>query len=139
MAIKMKQTSKTLSRLALATLLLVTSGAWASESASKESGGAAYAKLDTFTVNLQGLTQYLQASITLKLADPKTEELIKMNMPIIRHELLLLLSSKAAGQISSFEGKQKLMDETRHTVNKVIGKTDEKGVTGALFESFIIQ
>lgn len=135
----MKQTSKILSRLALAALLLVTSGAWASESASKESGSVAYAKLDTFTVNLQGLVQFLQASITLKLADPKTEELIKMNMPIIRHELLLLLSSKAAGQISSFEGKQKLMDETRRTVNKIIGMTDEKGVTGALFESFIIQ
>ena len=139
MAHKMKQTSKTLPRLVLAALLLVTSGAWASESASKEGSGGAYAKLDTFTVNLQGLVQYLQASITLKLADPKTEELIKENMPIIRHEMLLLLSSKTAGQISSFEGKQKLMDETRRTVNKVIGKTDEKGVTGALFESFIIQ
>lgn len=98
-----------------------------------------YAKLDVITVNLQGLVQYLQASITLKVASPEAEEAIKLYMPILRHELILLLSSKEPGQITSLEGKQKLIDETRRAANKAIGMTEKQGVTDVLFESFVIQ
>ncbi len=124
--------------LILAGFLFTASGAHASESGSKEGGGL-YARLEPFTVNLLGLSQYLQVAITLKLAKPEVEEAIKANMPIIRHEVILLLSSKEASQISSFDGKQKLMEETKQAINKVLKHTEKDGVANTLFESFIIQ
>ncbi|MDD5328416.1 MAG: flagellar basal body-associated FliL family protein [Sulfuricella sp.] len=117
--------------------LFSTGAAHASESAGKE--GGMYAKLEPFTVNLLGLSQYLQVAVTLKLAKPEAEEAVKANMPIIRHEFILLLSSKEASQISSFEGKQKLMEEAKQAVNKVLKSTEKEGVASTLFESFIIQ
>lgn len=116
--------------------LLLTSGAHASESGKE---GGLFARLEPFTVNLRGLSQYLQVAITLKLAKPEVEEVVKTNMPIIRHEIIILLSSQTASQISSPEGMEKLMAGTKQAVNKVIKSSEKEGVTNALFESFIIQ
>jgi len=102
-------------------------------------GASAYTKLEPLTVNLQGLSQYLQVSITLKGATPEAGEAISAYMPMIRHALILLLSSKDAAQISTLEGKTSLGNETRIAVNKAIGMTDKQGVSGILFQSFIIQ
>lgn len=117
---------------------LSTGSVQASES-SGNAVGPKYAKLEPITVNLQGLVQYLQASITLKVASPQAEEAIKLYMPMIRHELILLFSSKEAGQVTSPEGKQKLIDETRRAANKAISLTEKQGVTEVLFESFVVQ
>lgn len=114
------------------------SAASASESKG-EGSGPKYAKLDTITVNLQGLVQFLQTSITLKVASTEVEEAIKLHMPMVRHELILLLSSRQPGQISSLEGKQKLISETRSAVNKTIRMAEKQGVLDVLFESFVIQ
>ena len=108
---------------------------------SKESpgGASAYIKLEPFTVNLQGLSQYLQVGITLKGATPETGEAIAAYMPVIRHTLILLLSSKDAAQLSTLEGKTSLGEEAKKAINKAIGMTEKQGVSGILFESFIIQ
>ena len=102
-------------------------------------GASAYVKLEPFTVNLKDLTQYLQVGITLKGATPETGEVISAYMPMIRHALILLLSSKDATQLSTLEGKTNLGDEAKKAINKAIGLTDKQGVSGILFESFIIQ
>ena len=102
-------------------------------------GASAYTKLEPFTVNLQGLSQYLQVGITLKGATPESGEAISAYMPVIRHALILLLSSKDAAQLSTLEGKTSLGEEAKKAVNKAIGLTDKQGVSGILFESFIIQ
>ena len=53
-----------------AALLIFSAPAQANES--KEGGPSPYAKLETLTVNLQGLTQYLQVNMVLKVAKPKS-------------------------------------------------------------------
>lgn len=60
-------------------------------------------------------------------------------MPMIQHEMILLLSNSEADQIATAEGKHKLKESTKKAINKVIGLTEKDGVTDVLFESFIIQ
>lgn len=99
-----------------------------------------YERLEIFTVNLAGGDHYLQVEISLKIADPKVSEKLKLRMPEIRDAIIRLLTTKDPEELATGEGKEKLSEEVRTQVNKVIGveKPDE-GVLGVLFISFIIQ
>lgn len=120
-----------------AALLIFTASAQASES--KEGGPSPYANLETFTVNLQDLTHYLQVNLALKIAKPEIAELIKSWNPVIRHELILLLSSQNSEELATTEGKKKAMAAIKIAINKVLKLDDKVGVTDVLFESFVIQ
>lgn len=126
---------KLIAILAVALMIFSTSAA----GESKGGGAAPYAKLETLTVNLHGLTQYLQVNISLKLADPKISESIKGWTPVIRHELVLLLSSQKGEELATLEGKKKVMASIRSSINKVLKLDETSGVTDVLFESFVIQ
>src|ERR1017187_1246856 len=67
--------------------------------------------LEPFTVNLQheeGSDQFLQISITLKVAGTEMADSIRQHMPEVRSRLLFLLSSKRASDLIPIEGKKKL-------------------------------
>jgi flagellar FliL protein len=98
-----------------------------------------YEKLDPFTVNLLGLQHVIQVSITLKPATLNIGDRIKLYMPAIRHEIILVLSGKTPEQVETSAGKQELIVETCRAANKALGMTTKNGITNALFESFIIQ
>lgn len=100
-----------------------------------------FVKLEAFTVNLtaDGEDHYLQTNIELKVFDAKVSDSIKAHMPEIRNNVLLLLSSKTASALSSMEGKQKLSNEIKDQVNKVLHAKDADGVSGVFFTSFVIQ
>lgn len=115
-------------------ILLVSSPVHASEG-----GDSPYAKLETLTVNLQGLAQYLQVDMSLKVANPKVTESIKGWNPVIRHELILLLGSQSAEELATLAGKKKLAGQIRSTINKLLKLDAKDGVTDVLFESFVIQ
>ncbi len=108
--------------------------------AEEEAKPPVYEKLETFTVNLADQESYLQAEISLKVADPKVQEKLKQRMPEVRDALLRLLSSKTAEELMSADGKTALAEEVRKEVNRVIGaKKASQGVKDVLFTSFIIQ
>src|SRR5450631_789369 len=102
----------------LAALFLVSTVASAGEGGGEGGGAGGYERLEPFTVNLVGLRQMIQLSVTLKPAKPDASEKIKLYMPAIRHEIILLLSGKTVEQKQSAEGKQKLILETRYAANK---------------------
>lgn len=120
-------------------LFLISTTVQASSGGGKEGGASPYARLETFTVNLKGLTQYLQVNMSLKVADPKLAESIKAWSPVIRHELILLLSSQSGEELATLAGKQKVMAAIKTAINKVLKLDDKDGVTDVLFESFVIQ
>ena len=121
-------------------LLCFSMAANAGEHGGGEGGGAGgYERLEPFTVNLVGLHQVIQIAVTLKPAKPEVGEKIKTYMPAIRHEIILLLSSKTPEQMQSSEGKQSLILETRYAANKALGMTSKEGIADVLFESIIIQ
>ncbi len=119
--------------------------------------------MEPFVVNLQGDSQhYLQVGLDLKLSKDEFIEKIKVVLPEIRNEVVLLLSSKQADDVATLDGKNFLRAEIRRAANKSIGVKDavkrksteenaetkdeevgypapKKGVTDVLLTSFVIQ
>lgn len=139
--IKMQKSFGLSLRRSLAFLFLIMFGVLTSANAEEKGGGegGGYERLEPFTVNLVGLRQVIQVSVTLKPAKADVSDKIKLYMPVIRHEIILLLSAKTPEQVQSSEGKQKLILETRFAANKALGLTSKDGVADVLFESIIIQ
>ncbi len=81
-----------------------------------------FVPLDAFTVNLSSeqSDQYLQVAATLKVLDQSAADAVKQYMPEVRHKTLVLLSTKKAMDISSGEGRERLAEEIRQTVNNVL-------------------
>ena len=101
-----------------------------------------FMSLDTFTVNLQSehSDQHLQTNLTLKVEDSSAVDLIKLHMPEVRNRILLLLSSKAASQIATVEGKKKLAAELAVEINQpFVEGSPGQSVESVLFTSFVIQ
>jgi flagellar FliL protein len=110
-----------------------------------------FVNLDPFTVNLVPETgdQYLQVVLSLELEDPLEEANLKAQMPKIRNNLTLLLSSKKASELLPKAGKEQLAEALKEEINSLIEppKKNKKGevvtpegpVKSVLFTSFIIQ
>lgn len=106
---------------------------------SEHSEAPVFTKLDTFTVNLANGT-VLQTEIHVQVADEKQSEVIKSYLPRLSSQVNLLLSSKKQDEVSTLDGKVKLMEEIKQTLNKVLGaKDDEDGVMSVEFKTFIVQ
>jgi flagellar FliL protein len=119
-----KKKSKLLPIVAIVLVLSIAGGAGAwwflgrdaaeqDEAAEIASKPAIFVPLEQFTVNLQAEEgqQFLQTAMTLKVTDPDVAEAIKTQMPEVRSRVLFLLSSKKPSQLSSLEGKNKLIAE----------------------------
>lgn len=110
-----------------------------------------FVNLDPFTVNLVPETgdQYLQVILSMELEDATAEPALKTQMPKIRNNITLLLSSKKASELMPKEGKEKLAENLKDEINSVIEPPtrNKKGelimpegpVKSVLFTSFIIQ
>lgn len=110
------------------------------ESEDEEEHPPVYERLETFTVNLSGGDdRYLQVDISLKVADREVAEKIKRQAPEIRDNLLRLLTSKTAEELSSVEGKNKLGEDIQGQINGILRVRKGEGVQAVLFTSFIIQ
>lgn len=133
-------------KVALVAILVSLSGfaSAASHGESKE-GASAFVTLDSFTVNLQAEEgqasgKFLQLDVSLQMANPEASEAIKAYMPVVRHRLILLLTSKNSAEISTAEGKQVLIGEVLAEVKKPFvhgGKPQE--VSNVFFTSFVTQ
>lgn len=92
----------------------------------KPAGGHAalpvFVKLEPFTVKLssEGQDAYLQVGPEMRVLTAEIGERIKAYMPEIRHKVLLILSSKKAAELGTPQGVQKLSDEMRMTINKIL-------------------
>jgi flagellar FliL protein len=98
--------------------------------------------MEPFTVNLQSENgdQFLQVTLTLQVPDQVQEDLIKTFMPQVRSRLLFLLSSKKPSEITTVEGKKKLIDEIINTVNQPFtSRGPQQDVSNVFFTSFVIQ
>ncbi len=110
----------------------------------KPKGPAIYVEFDPpFVVNFEarGMTRFLQVTLQVMTRDPITAELIKQHDPVIRNDLLLLLSSQTYDTISTREGKDALRTQALEVVS---GAIEAEGGNGAnveqlYFTSFVMQ
>jgi flagellar FliL protein len=89
----------------------------------------------------QNTVRFLQVTLQIMTRDPATSELIKLNDPIIRNDLLLLLGDQPYSAISTTEGKEKLRASTLDTVRRIVSKEGGKApfVEAVYFTSFVMQ
>jgi flagellar FliL protein len=85
--------------------------------------------LDPFTVNLadRESERYAQVAVTLEIDDAKTADDLKLYMPAIRNNILMVLSHKTAEQLLTREGKQKLATAILYAAVRPLGyEVDEE-------------
>ena len=114
----------------------------ASADASK-SGPPIYIPLNpAFVVNFENQEQvsFLQVDIQLMTYDAAVEEAIKVHMPRVRNELLLLFGGKQYHEINTREGKRALAQEAITEIKRVLEESGEPSSVEALyFTSFVMQ
>jgi flagellar FliL protein len=112
--------------------------------AKEEAKPALYLALDPpFVVNSEsgaGGVHYLQVAIEVQTREPEAVELVKKHMPVIRNNLILLLSSQTHEAVSTREGKEKLRAEALAEIQKILQQEGGKpGVEAVYFTNFVMQ
>ena len=92
--------------------------------------------LETFIVNLQVKGSFLKVDIQLEFAAAEEMKSAEKEVPRLRDTIIQILSSKTAAEILTSDGKEKLKDELRQSINGLLG---EEKVVEVYFTEFIIQ
>ncbi|MDD3353958.1 flagellar basal body-associated FliL family protein [Zoogloea sp.] len=113
-----------------------------------------FVPLEQFTVNLspEEGEHFLQATMVLRVSDPKIGDSLKLYMPELKHRVIMLLSSKLPSELATADGREVLADEIKDEANDVLGYTpnpkkknkrsrpeDDGPVLAVLFNQFIVQ
>ena len=89
-----------------------------------------FAPLDPFTVNLadKEAERYAQIGITLELDAAPTADALKVFMPAVRNNILMLLAHKTSTELMERDGKEKLAKEVARETARGLGieVTDEE-------------
>ena len=95
--------------------------------------------MDPFIVNLADPSgkRYLKLSLTIDCKNEETRKLLEGQMPKIRNDLLLLLTSKSYANISTMDGKIRLRNEVLLKINAALGGIGE--VHAVYFTEFVVQ
>jgi len=83
--------------------------------------------------------RFLQISMEIMGKDQKGIDSAQKNMPLIRNNLLLLMSNRDYQSLMSREGKEKLRMEALNEIRSVQKKQGGEDVDDLLFTSFVVQ
>jgi flagellar FliL protein len=83
--------------------------------------------------------RFLQITMEVMAHDEKAVESVQRNIPLIRNNLLLLMSNRNYQSMMSREGKEKLRQEALAEVRAVQKKEGGPDVDDVLFTSFVVQ
>ena len=95
-----------------------------------------------FTVNFADdrKAAYLQVEITVMARKPEALTVVEEEMPVIRNDILNLLSSKTYDELSQRAGKEALAAEILKTIQGIVqARLHEPGVEAVYFTSFVMQ
>jgi flagellar FliL protein len=133
------KSKKKLLIVALAAVLLLGAGgggAWwflgrgehdeeaaAAKAEEKRKAARVFVTLDPFVVNLadRDAERYAQVGVVLEVEGKDAESRIASKMPAVRNEVLLLISSKLANDLTTREGKERLAAEIALAAAKPLG------------------
>ncbi len=85
------------------------------------------------------VVRFLQITMEVMAHDPKVIESVQKNVPLIRNDLLLLMSNRNYQTLMSREGKEKLRQEALADVRAVQKKEGGPDIDDLLFTSFVVQ
>ena len=109
-----------------------------------EEGGVkevAYVSLEpSLVANIQGRAKYARCDIQLMTNDLESLDDIKLHLPAIRHELLLLLSEQDGKILKTPDGKEQFRQQALMAIQKVIKEqTGKESINDLFFTSFFVQ
>ena len=111
----------------------------AEEAAAKS---AVYYAIDPpLVVNFEdgSVVRFLQITMEVMARDQKAIDSVQRNIPLIRNNLLLLMSNRNYQSMMSREGKEKLRGEALAEIRAVQKKQGGDDVEYLLFTSFVVQ
>ena len=83
--------------------------------------------------------RFLQISMSIMAHNQKALDSASQNMPLIRNDLLLLMSNRDYSSLMSRDGKEKLRLEALAAIRAVQKKQGGEDVEDLLFTSFVVQ
>ena len=117
----------------------VSSGEHGAEGGAK---AAVYYAIDPpLVVNFEdgSVVRFLQISMEIMAHEQKVIDSVQKNIPLIRNNLLLLMSNRNYQSLMSRDGKEKLRAEALAEINGVQKKQGGEPVDDVLFTSFVVQ
>lgn len=106
-------------------------------------GNVSYWPLDPpFVLNFEGKSKarYMQIGIEVMATNEKAIEAVKLHMPVIRSEIVLLLSGQKYEEIVTPEGKEQLRLELLETIQNILRRHKiKRGIERIYFTSFVMQ
>jgi len=113
------------------------------EAVKKPSGPPIYHEIEPpFVVNLSGdgSARFLQASIEIMSRDEDVIEALDRHVPLVRNNLLMLMSSASLEEIATREGKEALRQAALEEVRTVLESEGEPSQVEELyFTAFVVQ
>jgi flagellar basal body-associated protein FliL len=85
------------------------------------------------------VVRFLQITMEVMAHDQKAIDSVQKNMPLIRNNLLLLMSNRDYQSMMSRDGKDKLRQEALAEIRAVQKKQRGEDVDDVLFTSFVVQ
>jgi len=100
-----------------------------------------YAIDPPLVVNFEDSTavRFLQVTVEFMARDQKAIDGVQKNVPLIRNNLLLLISNRDYKTLMTREGKEKLRQEALNEVRNITKKEGAPPVDDLLFTSFVVQ
>jgi flagellar FliL protein len=83
--------------------------------------------------------RFLQITMEVMARDQKAIDSVQKNIPLIRNNLLLLMSNRNYQSMMSREGKEKLRQEALAEIRDVQKKQGGEDIEDLLFTSFVVQ
>ncbi|MBA1146985.1 flagellar basal body-associated FliL family protein [Ectothiorhodospiraceae bacterium WFHF3C12] len=88
----------------------------------------------------KGRVGFLQADIEIMAREQAAVSGVQQHMPVIRNNLLLLLSSTTYEDVATRQGKEQLAQDAREEVNKVLAEQGvEAEIEAVYFTGFVMQ
>ncbi|KUJ91474.1 MAG: flagellar basal body-associated protein FliL [Thermoanaerobacter thermocopriae] len=89
-----------------------------------------------FITNLKGDRKFVKATIKLQVADKNTLKILEERTPQIRDLIIQILRGKTDQDVEGPEGQEKLKNDIKNEINKIIG---EGKIVNVYFDEFIVQ
>jgi flagellar protein FliL len=87
-----------------------------------------------------GRVRFVQVEVVMATRDPKVLAAVDEHTPVIRNDLIMLLSGKTYEQLNTAEGKETTRQEMLDAIRSVLeDRTGNPGIESIYFTSFVMQ
>lgn len=92
-----------------------------------------------FTVNLAEPKKYLLVNVQLLVEGADAVEKVKKHLPMLRHELIMMMSGMHVADLQTMEQREALRAKTKELITTALAKTENSdGFRDVFFSEFLV-